>query len=174
MSLSFVIYSEKDVLISRHTVANSTEKWAVVKAAKKEHGRIKVCDKEMEKDRPENLPHNMSAEVEIKITLQLDADAPHTPDELKRAAKQAVTNALQFAYDNGFTHDLADDVSIGVADVEVVDVTTGCVRCGSDLDPAGECVDCTCPFSNHKQDCPAGWTGHPEHKAGRCICKGQP
>jgi len=32
MSLSFVIYSEDDVLISRHTVANSTEKWAVVKA----------------------------------------------------------------------------------------------------------------------------------------------
>jgi hypothetical protein len=48
--VKFVIYSEHDVLISRHTVANSDEKWAIVKAAKKEHGRIKVYEKELPKD----------------------------------------------------------------------------------------------------------------------------
>jgi len=175
VSLSFVIYSDANRLISRHTVKDSAEKRAVVKAARKAYGKgLKVRDKELAKDRPENQPHNISAEVEIKVTLQLDADAPHSPAELKRAAKQAVGNALQFAHDCGFDHCLADDVSIGVADFEVVDISTGCVRCGSDLDPVGECVDITCPFSNHKQNCPAGWKGHPEHKAGRCTCKGKP
>ena len=116
----------------------------------------------------------MITEVELKVTLQLDYDDPQPADKIKLAAKQAVSKALQFAYDNGFEHCLADDVSIGVADVEVVDVTTGCVRCGSDLDAAGECVDVSCPFSDHKQNCSAGWQGHPEHKSGPCNCKGKP
>ena len=172
MSLSFVIYSDADVLISRHTVKNSTEKRAVITAARKAYGRgLTVRDKELAKDRLENLPHNISAEVEIKVTLQLDCDGPHSPDELKRAAERAVRDALQFGYDNGFSNDL-DDVSIGIADIEVLDVTTGCVRCASDLDADGTCVDVTCPFSDHKQNCPAGWTGHPEHAAGPCNCKG--
>lgn len=37
-----------------------------------------------------------------------------------------------------------------------------CVRCGSAIEPAGYCVDETCPFSDHKQDCKAGWNGHPK------------
>jgi len=59
-------------------------------------------------------------EVEVKVTLQLDADTPQQMDQIKLAAKQAVSNALQFAYDNGFEHCLADEVSIGVCDVEVL------------------------------------------------------
>jgi len=110
-------------------------------------------------------------EVEVKVTLQLDADAPQTPETIKRAAKQAVANALQFAYDNGFTHDLADDASIGVADVEVTAVDAECDRCGSNLDTVGKCTDATCAFSDHIQSCPAGWAGHPEHPSGPCMCK---
>ena len=89
---------------------------------------------------------------------------------MKRAAKQAVGNALALAENNGFDHCLADDVSIGVAGVEVASINSACDRCGSDLDTVGKCTDATCPFSDHKQDCPAGWKGHPEHKAGRCAC----
>ena len=61
----------------------------------------------------------MIYEVELTVTLQIDADKPVPADKIKLAAKQAVSNALQFAYDNGFEHDLADDASIGVADVAV-------------------------------------------------------
>jgi len=110
-------------------------------------------------------------EVEVKVTLQVDTDEPQTPKRIKRAAKQAVSNALQFAYDNGFAHDLADDASIGVADVEVTSVDAECDRCGSDLDAAGKCTDATCPFSDHLQSCLAGWAGHPEHPAGPCMCQ---
>ena len=109
-------------------------------------------------------------EVEVKVTLQLDADEPQTPETIRLAAKQAVSNALQFAYDNGFAHDLADDASIGVADVEVTAVDAECDRCGSNLDTAGKCTDATCAFSDHIQSCPAGWAGHPEHPSGRCTC----
>ena len=114
----------------------------------------------------------MITEVELRVTLQLDADAPQAANKIKLAAKQAVSNALQFAYDNGFEHSLADDVSIGVADVEVIGINAKCARCGGDLDTQhGYCIDGACPFSDHQQDCPAGWTGHPEHKAGPCNCK---
>ena len=37
-----------------------------------------------------------------------------------------------------------------------------CKRCGSEINRAGFCSDLTCPFSHHKQDCDAGWYGHPE------------
>jgi hypothetical protein len=39
---------------------------------------------------------------------------------------------------------------------------TTCQRCGSDLSAGGYCTDETCPFREHKQDCEAGWSGHPE------------
>ena len=110
-------------------------------------------------------------EVEVKVTLQLDADEPQTPERIRLAAKQAVSNALQFAYDNGFAHDLADDASIGVADVEVTAVDAQCDRCGSNLDTVGKCTDATCAFSDHIQSCPAGWAGHPEDPSGPCTCK---
>ncbi len=112
----------------------------------------------------------MITEVELKITLQLDSDVPQPHNKMELAAKQAVANAMQSAHDNGFEHDLAYDVSIGVADVEIIGIDAECARCGSDLEN-GLCIDGTCPFSEHRQDCPAGWNGHPEHKAGRCTCK---
>ena len=66
----------------------------------------------------------MITEVELRVTLQLDADAPQSADKIKLAAKQAVSNALQFAYDNGFEHSLADDdCSISIADIQVESVS---------------------------------------------------
>lgn len=44
-----------------------------------------------------------------------------------------------------------------------------CERCCSDLDDNGRCEDLTCPFSDHDQDCPAGWNGHPLHIGYTCI-----
>jgi hypothetical protein len=49
-----------------------------------------------------------------------------------------------------------------------------CGRCGCLLDGHGLCTDATCPFSDHKQECPAGWGGHPDHHGGPCSCGGRP
>lgn len=48
-----------------------------------------------------------------------------------------------------------------------------CNRCGSPL-VVNFCQDQTCPFSNHEQHCPIGWSGHPEHPHGKsvsCTCR---
>lgn len=47
-----------------------------------------------------------------------------------------------------------------------------CDRCGTAL-VDGYCIDETCPFSDHKQDCDAGWEGHPDYykvKDPQCDC----
>ena len=120
MSLSFVIYSDAGKLISRHTVKDLAEKNAVVAAARKAYGKgLKVRARELAKDRP-TAETKSPTDVEIKVCLQLDSDVEHTAEELARAGKQAVGNALQFAYDNGFDHPLADDTSIGIVDVSVL------------------------------------------------------
>ncbi len=120
MSLSFVIYSDAGKLISRHTVKDLAEKKAVVAAARKAYGKgLKVRARELAKDRP-TAETKSPTDVEIKVCLQLDSDVEHTAEELARAGKQAVGNALQFAYDNGFDHPLADDTSIGIVDVSVL------------------------------------------------------
>lgn len=120
MGLSFVIYSDADELISRHTVKDLAEKKAVVAAARKAYGKgLKVLAKELAKDRP-TAETKSPNDVEIKVCLQLDSDVEHTAEELARAGKQAVGNALQFVYNNGFDHLLADDTSIGIADVSVL------------------------------------------------------
>jgi len=47
-----------------------------------------------------------------------------------------------------------------------------CTRCDTPLNAKGYCKDETCPFSDHLQSCPAGWTGHPEVKGlTECNCK---
>lgn len=43
-----------------------------------------------------------------------------------------------------------------------------CSRCGSPL-KNGLCTDVACPFNDHEQSCPVGWTGHPEHKGEDCC-----
>ena len=92
MSLSFVIYSDADKLISRHTVKDPAEKKAVVAAARKAYGKgLKVRAKELAKDRP-TAEMKSPTGVEIKVCLQLDSDVEHTAKELARAGKQAVGN----------------------------------------------------------------------------------
>lgn len=51
-----------------------------------------------------------------------------------------------------------------------------CQRCSSRLDDRGHCVDETCPFSDHAQTCPVGWTGHPFQPRGEpeCACPEDP
>lgn len=53
----------------------------------------------------------------------------------------------------------------------VMNEGSDCKRCGSDINN-GFCSNVTCPFSDHKQECPAGWNGHPEKNGGECTCKG--
>jgi hypothetical protein len=45
-----------------------------------------------------------------------------------------------------------------------------CERCGTRV-ADGYCTDQTCPFSDHKQNCPAGWANHPTQPAdSKCTC----
>jgi hypothetical protein len=63
----------------------------------------------------------MNYKIQIVVTLQVDVDEPHTKAEVKKAAVQAVENAVRMGEDNGFCHDRADDVSFRVVTVEVAD-----------------------------------------------------
>ena len=62
--------------------------------------------------------------------------------------------------------------TLGVDDEEGVEDVQECGRCGGLLDGQGLCMDATCPFAGHEQECPAGWSGHREHAAGPCTCGG--
>ena len=54
--------------------------------------------------------------------------------------------------------------SDGASDME-------CRRCGSRVSALGLCQDKTCPFNDHRQDCPKGWAGHPDVPSlGKCTC----
>ena len=50
-----------------------------------------------------------------------------------------------------------------------------CERCDSPLDVDRLfCTDLSCPFSDHLQTCPKGWTGHPEKAPAKdhvCACR---
>jgi len=48
-----------------------------------------------------------------------------------------------------------------------------CMRCNNLVNSEGYCVSKACPFSDHNQNCPAGWTGHPNHSdQTSCMCSG--
>jgi hypothetical protein len=57
-------------------------------------------------------------ELGVLVTLQVDMDEPHTETEISKAAVQAIANAVRLGEDNGFSHDLADDVSFGLVAVD--------------------------------------------------------
>jgi hypothetical protein len=70
------------------------------------------------------LPYEVNGpyEIVIKVTLQVDPDDVNKIlplDELQATAKQAIENALNLVENAGFSHDLANEVSIGVQSVEV-------------------------------------------------------
>ncbi len=62
----------------------------------------------------------------------------------------------------------------------VAEKSGDCERCNSSLDEGGFCLSETCPFSDHAQDCPVGWAGHPDHPnvegivTKECTCGGKP
>jgi hypothetical protein len=76
---------------------------------------------------------------------------------------------------NGNIEMTLEDAATLMADLRrlqpLYQATKPCARCGSSLEN-GKCRDQTCPFNDHDQDCPAGWTGHPDHPGDHaCKCK---
>ena len=59
-----------------------------------------------------------SCQIQVVVTLQVDMHEPHTETEIRNAAVQAIENAVRLGEDNGFSHDLAGDVSFGLVAVE--------------------------------------------------------
>lgn len=57
-------------------------------------------------------------QIQVVVTLQADMDERHTKAAMVKAAVQAIENAVRQGEDNGFSHDLADDVSFGLVAVE--------------------------------------------------------
>ncbi len=56
----------------------------------------------------------------VVVELQVDPNDPNakmSEEDMQEAAIQAVRNAVQFAYENGFSHEFADVCSIGLVDV---------------------------------------------------------
>lgn len=67
-------------------------------------------------------PHDPepAGRIAFSFTVTLEA-APNTPGiptiNLKRSARAAIQNALQKAYDEGFTHPLEDETELHVVEV---------------------------------------------------------
>lgn len=58
-------------------------------------------------------------EVTVKVTVQVDPDDGEISEHDARiAAEQAIQNALELVGGNGFSHDFADRVSIGLVGVD--------------------------------------------------------
>jgi len=56
-------------------------------------------------------------ELQVVVTLQADMDEPYSKAAVAKAAVQAIENAVRLGEDNGFSHDLADEVSFGLVAV---------------------------------------------------------
>jgi hypothetical protein len=58
-------------------------------------------------------------EIRVLVRLQVEEcepDAEIDRETMQDAAVEAVENAMRFAYDNGFSHTYADELSIGFVD----------------------------------------------------------
>jgi len=58
-------------------------------------------------------------EIRVLVTLQVDECEPEAKTDretMEDAAVEAVDNAMRFAYDNGFSHTYADELSVGFVD----------------------------------------------------------
>ena len=69
------------------------------------------------------------AEVGVVVTLRAEMDNPHTASEITKAAVQAIENAVRLGEDNGFSHDLSDDISL-----RLVSVVCGNASASVDID----------------------------------------
>ena len=55
-------------------------------------------------------------EISVLVTLQVDECDPDISidrETMEKAAVEAVENAVRFAYENGFSHQWADDLCVG-------------------------------------------------------------
>lgn len=72
---------------------------------------------------------NDPVEMTILITTQVslcDLEGPKiTSEELRKSVQSAIRDALDYGENEGFVHPLAEDVSIGMAGVDVLCVDTG-------------------------------------------------
>jgi len=58
-------------------------------------------------------------EIKVLVTLRVEESEPDAKidrDTMQDAATEAVENAVRHAEDNGFSHALADELSIGFVD----------------------------------------------------------
>ncbi len=58
-------------------------------------------------------------EIRVLVRLQVEeceGDGKFDREMMEDAAVEAVENAMRFAYDNGFSHTYADELSIGFVD----------------------------------------------------------
>ena len=61
-------------------------------------------------------------EIKVLVTLQVDECDPAVKigkAAMENAAVEAIKDAVKRGEDNGFNHSLADEICIGVADVEI-------------------------------------------------------
>ena len=71
---------------------------------------------------------NTMREIRVLVTLQVDEcepDAKIDRETMEDAAVEAVENAMRFAYDNGFSHTYADELSIGFVDAVLYEEDLG-------------------------------------------------
>ena len=58
-------------------------------------------------------------EIRVLVTLQVEEDDPTVTidqEAMEDATVEAVENAVKLAYDNGFSHQYANELSIGFVD----------------------------------------------------------
>ncbi|MCK9462614.1 MAG: hypothetical protein M0R80_23595 [Proteobacteria bacterium] len=76
------------------------------------------------------LEDNDPVEMTILITTQVSLCDPEdknkiTSEQLRKSVQTAIRDALDYGENEGFVHPLAEDVSIGMAGVDVLCVDTG-------------------------------------------------
>ena len=96
-------------------------------------------------------------QVQVLVTVEVEPNDPNddrgSTGEFQDVAVEAVKNAVEFAHDNGFSHALAESVSIGLAAVELLpeseellEIQYKCPKCGHTWQETYSCAcDSTCP-----------------------------
>jgi hypothetical protein len=68
-------------------------------------------------------PQNGAREITVLITTQVEAIEPdfHMPTlDVRKSVEHAIQEAVEFIEGEGFTHQLADDVTVGIAAVNAL------------------------------------------------------
>jgi len=132
-----------------------------------------VTDEAEAKEKGEELIRRMKAEAGVK-TFAVNYHHRHGNDiEVVAADTEPDTDTVIEAMGLNFKPDR--DEYIDVFSVNIIPVEDKrCARCGGVILTTGFCSN-DCPFDRHKQDCPVGWIGHPEHpdvdESTKCRCQ---